>query len=260
MTKQVKKSVLKAVSANQVLVSLDAIALTQEKWNKQYEKVNHSLYTILSASLEEVIVLRSAPRAVAIEFNALLKERGYKRLDATSLETKVLRVVFGEIDKDRASSYSKVLREAKKNEIEPCDLSAWIQQEGGIEAIRRGKHAKINLEEKREVAVTNCIKALDVAPVFDLNSLTKLEGLEYSVVVMRKSNDGVAEPVAEVTSLSTVKNVLASLKDIAESAQQSSSVEHDENNLLDQAEIIRTLLASVEAAGITIPALMKQAA
>lgn len=57
---------------------------------------------------------------------------------STPLETKVVKTVFG-LARQRAYTYSKVLRIASEMSIEPDALAQWIEGYGGVEDVRLGK-------------------------------------------------------------------------------------------------------------------------
>ena len=73
-------------------------------------------------------------RNAALE--AFFKLRGYKYKAETPLVTKVVRAVFGGIDRRRTSTYSLVLRQAIKEKISPLSLAKWIEDKGGIQEIK----------------------------------------------------------------------------------------------------------------------------
>ena len=131
--KAVTKKQIANEAAEMIIQSLDTIAKKQSKWSKKYDNVNDGLYAILAECYEEVEKLRVAKRAVVLAFNDELKNRGYKRLDATQLETKVIRVVFGDIGANRATGYAKVLVIARNEKVTAVDLAEWIKGNGGVE-------------------------------------------------------------------------------------------------------------------------------
>lgn len=236
MTKQTKKPTNVATSVA-LLGIIDTIAATQKVWSKEYDSVNKKLYAILADCYSVTNDIRNASTKVTKEFNDALAERGYKRLSATRTETKVIRVVFGDIGTNRAAGYATVLVEAKKHGVTKKGLSKWIKQHGGIEEVRRNGAGGKTSEQRRDEVVLNTTKALDVLPELDLKTLTKLEGLDYSVVVMRKNSDGTAVPVAEIQSLSVVKNALVSLK-LEEAGVTATENENNKVKLEQQAKII----------------------
>ena len=247
IVKAVTKKQIANEAAEVIIQSLDKIAKKQSKWSTKHDNVNDGLYAILAECYEEVEKLRVAKRAVVLAFNDVLKNRGYKRLDATQLETKVIRVVFGDIGANRATGYAKVLKIARSEKVSAVDLADWIKGNGGVEEVRRtdasGKTPKVN----REDAITAALKSLDQSPKFDLDQITKHEGLEYSVVVVRRNTDGSVIPVAEVTSLPIVKDVLASLKSLVVEQKIKDAEETSAEQRNTQAEIITAVMALMAA-------------
>ena len=242
-----KKQIANAAAAV-IIQSLDTIAKKQSKWSKKFDNVNDSLYNILAECYEQTATIRAAKRDVVLAFNSELKNRGFKRLDATKLETKVTRVVFGDIGANRASGYAKVLVIARKESVKTVDLVDWIKDAGGVEEVRRTDASGKTPTVSREDAITNVLKALDQAPEFDMNSVTKHEGLEYSVIVVRRNADQSVVPVAEVDSLPTVKNVLASLKSLVVDQQSKDDNQFAAEQRKSQAQIIAAVVQQMTEA------------
>ena len=251
--KAVTKKQIANEAAEMIIQSLDTIAKKQSKWSKKYDNVNDGLYAILAECYEEVEKVRVAKRAVVLAFNDELKNRGYKRLDATQLETKVIRVVFGDIGANRATGYAKVLVIARNEKVTAVDLADWIKGNGGVEEVRRtdasGKTPKVT----REDAVTEALKALDQSPIFDMSDVTKHEGLEYGVIVVRRNADGSVAPVAEVTSLPIVKDVLASLKSLVVEQKSKDAEETKAEQRQTQADIITAIVVKTLAENESYP-------
>ncbi len=67
------------------------------------------------------------------------------------LVSRVIRAVFGNIDRRRISSYSLVLRQAQKENVPYANLPAWIEERGGIQEIR--------LSQSKKSAISACQKA-----------------------------------------------------------------------------------------------------
>ena len=67
--------------------------------------------------------------------------------------TRIARAVFGDIDRRRISTYSLVLRAAKKEEVSALNLAAWIEERGGVQEIRLARSATfVSPKEKAELA------------------------------------------------------------------------------------------------------------
>jgi len=103
-----------------------------------YRTSNLELYGVLAECLGfcgEVLTLSQAKqRSAALE--AFFKERSYRYKKDTPLVSRVVKAVFGNIDRRRISTYSLVLREAQKKKISSLNLPQWIEEVGGIQEIR----------------------------------------------------------------------------------------------------------------------------
>jgi len=81
------------------------------------------------------------------------KERGYTYKHESPLATRVVRAVFGDINRRRVSTYSLVLRQAQKAKILASDLAAWIEAQGGVQEISMSKSDSfISPAQKIEIA------------------------------------------------------------------------------------------------------------
>ena len=100
-------------------------------------KSNDELYAVLQqckAFCGDLLPADAKQRSAALE--KFYKERGWRYNKETPIETRVLRAVFGMENRRRVSSYSLVLREAKKQRVGISSLATWIEDQGGIQEIR----------------------------------------------------------------------------------------------------------------------------
>ncbi len=72
---------------------------------------------------------------------AFYKQRGYSYKKDAPPATRVVKAVFGAVDRRRLSTYSLVLREAIKQKVLATQLAEWIEQNGGIQEIRLSQSA-----------------------------------------------------------------------------------------------------------------------
>ena len=126
------------VTAASILFDLEEQRI---KWQEgAYRKSNEELYMILASCLQyagDLDFFASKERTNALQM--LYKERGYQWRKETPLITKVVRAVFGDTDRRRISTYSLVLRQAKKEKVAFTGLIKWIEDEGGLQKIRLSK-------------------------------------------------------------------------------------------------------------------------
>lgn len=134
-------SALPAVAANkpllQVLTQLETERVTWEQG--VYRTSNQALYALLAKCL--AIAQADTPELAKqrnAELEAFYKLRGYTYKKDAPPATRVVKAVFGaaEVDRRRLSTYSLVLREAIKQKVLATQLADWIEEKGGIQAIK----------------------------------------------------------------------------------------------------------------------------
>jgi hypothetical protein len=131
-----------ALPISQVLVNLETERITWEE--SVYRTSNQALYAVLAKCL--AIAQADTPE-LAKQRNAGLeafyKERGYFYKKDAPAATRVVKAVFGGsvLDRRRLSTYSLVLREAIKQKVMATNLAEWIEQKGGIQAIKLSQSA-----------------------------------------------------------------------------------------------------------------------
>ena len=115
----------------------------RETWEQgAYRTSNLALYAVLAKCL--AIAQADTPE-LAKQRNASLeafyKQRGYFYKKDAPPATRVVKAVFGNVDRRRLSTYSLVLREAIKKRVQAMQLAEWIEQNGGIQEIRLSQSA-----------------------------------------------------------------------------------------------------------------------
>ncbi len=118
-----------------VLANLETKRINWEQGT--YRTSNQELYGILSLCLGFCGSLpfdQHKERNKALE--KFFKSHGYKYNDESPLATRVVKAVFGEIDRRRVSTYSIVLRQAIKENVLTLDLPAWIEEKGGVQKVK----------------------------------------------------------------------------------------------------------------------------
>lgn len=107
-----------------------------------YRTSNLALYAVLADCLTYGADLSfQESKARTAELDEFFKTRGYAVKKDSPLLTRVAKAVFGNVDRRRISTYSLVLRRAKAEGITPANLSAWIEELGGIQEIKLKKSA-----------------------------------------------------------------------------------------------------------------------
>ena len=116
---------------------LDDMEGNRKSWEiGVYRASNKALYELLAscyAYCGSLTFAESKQRNTALQ--EFYKARDYKYNSNLPLETRVVRAVFGCIDRRRISTFSMVLRQAAKEQVLATDLATWIEQRGGVQAI-----------------------------------------------------------------------------------------------------------------------------
>jgi hypothetical protein len=124
----------------QVLINLESQRVVWEEG--VYRTSNQALYALLTHCL--AIAQADTPE-LAKQRNAALetfyKQRSYSYKKDAPPATRVVKAVFGAVDRRRLSTYSLVLRDAIKQKVLATQLAEWIEQNGGIQEIRLSQSA-----------------------------------------------------------------------------------------------------------------------
>lgn len=137
VTKKKPAVVANKPDINEVIKSFEALRKDAEKWDKQsYATANTKLYVLLDKCLQMYLLLRK-DTGLARKFNQHLADLKILQRSDTSLQTKIVRCVFGSAAKQRTYAYARVLQIAAKEKPENVSLSTFIADKGGIEELRR---------------------------------------------------------------------------------------------------------------------------
>lgn len=131
------------VTAQPLTKVLADLETERETWEQgAYRTSNLALYSVLAKCL--AIAQADTPE-LAKQRNAGLeafyKQRGYSYKKDAPPATRVVKAVFGAVDRRRLSTYSLVLREAIKQKVLATQLAEWIENNGGIQEIRLSQSA-----------------------------------------------------------------------------------------------------------------------
>ena len=129
-----------ALPLTHVLANLET---ERETWEKgAYRTSNQALYAVLAKCLA---IAAADTAELAKQRNAALeaffKLRGYFYKKDAPVATRVVKAVFGAVDRRRISTYSLVLREAAKQKVMAVNFADWVEQFGGIQEIRLSQSA-----------------------------------------------------------------------------------------------------------------------
>ena len=160
-----------------------------------YRTSNLALYAVLAECLAyagELDTAAAKQRADALK--RFCETRGYVYKADAPLATRVVRAVFGNIDRRRVCTYSLVLREAQRQQVLYTDLATWIEQSGGVQEIRVSQSATfISPKQKADIARQDAEQSPELAVIKTeaLSLLADAERMgEDCVLLARQQADG----------------------------------------------------------------------
>lgn len=212
MTKKIDtKSILKA---QHYFNTMRDIAHKAATWNStSYKKATDELYALLGECYSCTADVREQGTAVARELNNMLRTHKIPFNDSTKLETKVVRMVFGDIGK-RAHIYARVLVNAREQSVQTATFVAWLTEQGGVEAVRK-QYKGLSPAEVKAQRVQTAEKSLPRVKAKQLSNAPKLHNSDYVLALVQHTN-GKQRIVGFCESHTLVNQVLAKLADEAE--------------------------------------------
>lgn len=184
-------------STKQVIQVLDGLIDERQTWEAgAYRSSNEQLYSILtkcyaldfSMSGNEA---HAKTRRKAL--NGYAKEKGYNFKPETLTVNKIVKCVFGDVQRSRISAYSKVLREAKKQKVAIQNLAKFISDNGGIQEIRLSKSVSYKSPVQKAALMQSEIESnkLTVVKSQKLSELIDVEKTDdLCVLVAKQQADG----------------------------------------------------------------------
>lgn len=178
---------------------LDKISEARVVWEEgSLKSANAELYGILERCFAVFTEMKddTAKRRV---LNGLLTDRNMKPRTSTSLGLKVIRYVFGK-EGNREQSYARVL--SIVYDLKPADQSftAYIEQCGGVEEVRRDSQVKdgkaMTAEDYKQIAVAGLNMARIPVASFDLPEFIQPNSEydeDYVVGLIRCNPDGTGD-------------------------------------------------------------------
>jgi hypothetical protein len=126
------------------LAFIDRVRVAQEEWNeKMFQGTNARLLSLLADCHAVYDALTAAGVTKRKAFTAKLAKEGLTYKEGVHLSTKIVHYVF-RTKNARTTVYARVLRAVISNKVEADKLSAWVTEQGGIEAVRRQNADKPN--------------------------------------------------------------------------------------------------------------------
>jgi hypothetical protein len=183
----------------------------RKQWEEgAYKTSNKQLYGILAECLAfggAMEIGEARERAKVLE--TFYAERNYRYKKDSPLMTRVVRAVFGDIDRRRLSTYSLVLREAQRQNVFPLQLADWIEENGGVQEIRLTQSATF-VGQKARVAFGNAElvkrKSLAVVKTAQLEALADAGFVGNACVLLAEQQADGSFAVKELLRSSGVVN------------------------------------------------------
>lgn len=196
--------------------SLTDIEAKRQQWEASvYRTSNQQLYAVLADCLEfgKALELGEAKKRSA-DLEEFFKQRGYFYKKESPLLTRIVKAVFGNVDRRRISTYSLVLRSAQKSGVSAEKLSDWIENNGGIQEIKLARSVTyISPKAKAEKAKSMLSALPNLAIAKD--KLSELADASYvgceCVLLAEQQSDGSFHIKALNRSAAAVNAALSSL-------------------------------------------------
>jgi hypothetical protein len=226
----------------------------RKQWEEgAYKTSNKQLYTILAQCLAFGGVMdigEARERAKTLE--AFYAERNYRYKKDSPLMTRVVRAVFGDIDRRRLSTYSLVLREAQRQNVLPLQLSDWIDANGGIQEIRLSQSATfVGQRERVAVGSVELVKRKNLAVVktADLEARADAQNVGTACVLLAEQQADGSFAVKELLRGSGVVNAaLAALYKAGGTAKADKQAEQAAANDTAKEQAIKAATAIAQLA------------
>jgi hypothetical protein len=210
------KSAAATPSAHQqMLDTLAYIASQREQWEAGvYRKSNEELYSILQncyAVDYAIITAESGAADMRKAITDYAARLGFSFKEGTPVMNRIVRCVFGNVQRSRISTYALVLREAKKRGVNIDDIPQFIEQAGGVQEIRLSKSSTYTSpKRKAEIARTTAFTAsLAIAKSSSLSKLADSKLANTACVLLATQlPDGTFAIHAVVRSEGAIKAVL----------------------------------------------------
>lgn len=178
-------------------------------------------------------------------------QMGYRFQDGTALMNKVVRCVFGDVHRNRVSSYAAALREAKHQKIEIANIAQFIEMNGGIGGITRPR-AETSITEAQKVEQALEIIGDEVLAIADGKELGQsFEGEDLDrpcVLIATPQDDGSFAINAVVKSKAALTAALISVYGTYKAEMKKSA---EEKKVIETREIVKTARQAIvrEATG-----------
>jgi hypothetical protein len=155
------------------------------------------------------------------DLEEFFKQRGYFYKKESPLLTRIVKAVFGNVDRRRISTYSLVLRTAQKEGITGGKLAGWIEERGGVQEVKLSRSATyVSPKAKAEQAKSTLSAMPNLAVAKE--KLVELADGEFigseCVLLAEQQTDGSFHIKALTRSGTAVKAALTALYSVQQKA------------------------------------------
>ena len=206
---------------NKILTTAEFLLQAEKQrmdWeNGVYVEANKQLYAVLARCY--AFLMKDNGESFK-EQNAALEafydKRKYNYSKKTPLASRVVRAVFGNVDRRRISTYSIVIRRAMVLQIEVNDFAQWIDSNGGVQEIKLGRSATYVSKKDKAAAVAKKWKRMQTLAIADDKALrqqrqSEFDGKHCLLVAMQKT-DGTYDIKGVVHTEGIVAQAMATLQ------------------------------------------------
>lgn len=160
------------------LIQLEA---KREQWETNaYRVSNQHLYAVLADCLAYGVALPTAEaKQRTKELEEHFKLRGYTVKSDSPLMTRVVKAIFGNVDRRRISTYSLVLRSAQKEGISADKMAEWIEQRGGIQEVKLSRSATYVSPKTKAAQARSSLFSLPNLAIAKDNKLAQLADADF---------------------------------------------------------------------------------
>ena len=143
---------------NKILTTAEFLLQAEKQrmdWeNGVYVEANKQLYAVLARCYAFLMKDNGEGfKEQNAALDAFYKKRKYTYSKKTPLASRVVRAVFGNVDRRRISTYSIVIRRAMVLQIEVNDFAQWIDSNGGVQEIKLGRSATYVSKKDKAAAI-----------------------------------------------------------------------------------------------------------
>jgi len=203
-----------------ILTTAEFLLQTEQQrldWeNGAYVEANKQLYAVLAGCYGFLMNDNGEgfkEQNAALE--AFYKLRGYAYAKKTPLASRVVRAVFGNVDRRRISTYSIVIRRAMALQIDTKEFAKWIDTNGGVQEVRLGRSATYVSKKDKALSVAKQWKGMQTLAIASDNRL-RIQPLQdndnkHCLLVAQQSKDGTYAIKGVVHTQGIVEQAMATL-------------------------------------------------